>query len=169
LNSSLGRCNHYNVYSISPSKLLTACGEQGAQRNVRRSLPRHHTGFVKGRKHSVMEVFSCCIAEICLRLNPLYHRREVQPCQCSLADDVGKSHSGRSSKLVQWLTPLSWPSVVIHFHLRSCKKCAWPAEGLRGPRRTFEVGLNRIEVAARPRNVWDVATWVIISPIDMFL
>jgi hypothetical protein len=51
-----------------------------------------------------------------IRLNPLYHRREVQPCQCSLADDVGKSHSGRSSKLVQWPTPLSWPSVVTFIY-----------------------------------------------------
>jgi hypothetical protein len=85
-----------------------------------------------------------------IRLNPLYHHGEVQPCQCSLADDVGKSHSGHFSRLVQWSTPFSWPSVVIHFHLRSCKKCAWPTEGLRGPRRTFQVGLNRIEVAARP-------------------
>jgi hypothetical protein len=42
-------------------------------------------------------------------------------------------------------------SVAISGHLLPStllQKCAWPVEGLRGSPRTFEVGLNRIEVAA---------------------
>lgn len=44
-------------------------------------------------------------------------------------------------------------SVAISGHLLPStllQKCAWPVEEIRRSPRTFEVGLNRIEVAAGP-------------------